>query len=846
MIHSGFEELLFDKDMPVKAMVQRLNRFHLHWHSNPELLYIVKGSVLLHVDGEDFLLREGNMMYINVAEAHSIHSTDEHNLLIALQFDIDFFQVTPNLKTSFFRHVSFFEDQKNGAALCQRLATSILSLVLDYNKRAPGYRYAVAAHAHMILSTLIRANYFFENPQQLHIQNHVHQQINEILDYIKLHYTEDLTLKTIADAQHISYFHLSRIFKEVTGITFRQFLTNTRLHHAQKELLNTKESILSIALSNGFASSKSFNIAFGEQYGMHPSEYRRRFSANPNAHPDPYALGNENNLLYLSVNSEEDLSLIYEQVEALYNQSTRLSEPVQGEVHAVAVDTSDALGSLRHTWSSIGCCARAADLLRRNVQLAVARATKELGYRYLRFHGIFCDDMMVFNRNTSGDVVYNWIYVDQVFDFLISLRLHPLLELDFTPSGLATSSNTLFWYGANISFPSNLDIWADMVKALLRHCMERYGYEEVSQWYVEVWNEPDYRDVFFEGTQEDYLALYAASVRAVKSVCPAIRVGGPAITHIHYTTTTWIKQLLDHCREQQLPIDFISCHTYADQSADYSRKDNEIFPKMSKSAHVLQNIESDLIATHKKTMQQSGISPLELLVTEWNISAKARFRLRDIAFMAPYVIYTALQCHDQVDALAFWTVTDLIEELKAPVEPFHGGLGLINIHGIPKPSYWGFYLLHKLGHTIIDQGEGYIVTRDQDVIQVLMYNLFYPNRKAQQNTDFSSEHEKDLYTTMFDSKPDFQFNIQLNGLSGAYRMTHYVLNRQCGGCYELWQRMGEPSDLRKDEIEYLQSVSVPQVSVQTASAENGAITLRCLVPLHGCHLVIVHPTAVKH
>ena len=840
IITQSFEHVLFDNALPVKIIVQRTNHFNLHWHQYPELLYVVKGSILLHIDSEDYILREGNFMYISDKEPHSVNRTDEDNMLISVQFDAEFFKLLPELKTCFFRRSAFMQSQTVDSALFPEMKNVIANMVYEYNKHPKGYRYMVASHVYFILAQLIRNDFFTEKPMHTKSEEYSYQRISHVLEYINAHYTDDLSLHAIADEQHISYYHLSRVFKEVAGVTFREYVTNVRLHNSTKALKNTKDSVLTIALTHGFSSAKGYTAAFKERYGVKPGEYRRHFltAANGESTAYDYAFGNENNLFYLSVNASTDLSYIYSLI-----SPSRLASPtldVRYEEHEIQADLRTPGKPLPHSWSVLCSCGRASDLMRSAVQGQVARAQKELGYQYIRFHGIFGDEMMIYNHKVDGTIVYNWLYLDQIFDFLQSVHLKPFLELDFTPSELSSSNNFLFWYKANISKPNNLDAWAELVRALLRHCIARYGIAEVSTWYVEVWNEPDYQNVFWEGTMEDYFQLYEASAKAVKAVCPAIKVGGPAITHIHYRDTPWIRDFLSFATQKKLPVDFISYHIYADLSSNYSSKGTGVFPQMSSTVHFEENMECDLISVHSRTMKASGRNVPECHATEWNISAKARFTLRDTTFMAPYIIKTALACRDHIRSLSYWTITDLIEELKAPLEPFHGGLGLINMQGVPKPSFWAFFMLNKLGDTVLQEGDGYILTRRYNCYQLLLYNFANLDQLTQLNAVLSTAKEDNLYF-LFEEKPSRHFSISFSCPDGQYRIMRYELNRKYGSAYDIWLNMGANAQLTADETAYLRAAAIPRISSDVLQSVKGRLAFEGFVPIHGCQLIVVHP-----
>ncbi len=152
--------------------------------------------------------------------------------------------------------------------------------------------------------------------------------------------------------------------------------------------------------------------------------------------------------------------------------------------------------------------------------------------------------------------------MDQVYDGLLQNGVRPVVEISFMPKKLAFNPDELhaFWYKQNVSPPKSMARWDDLMTAMSKHLIERYGIEEVAQWYFEVWNEPNID--FWGGIprKESYFDLYAHTARALKAVSPRIRVGGPA------TAAACVdSRLPEFAAKNNVPVDFVSTHGYADE-----------------------------------------------------------------------------------------------------------------------------------------------------------------------------------------------------------------------------------------------------------------------------------------
>ena len=150
----------------------------------------------------------------------------------------------------------------------------------------------------------------------------------------------------------------------------------------------------------------------------------------------------------------------------------------------------------------------------------------ELGFRYIRFHDIFHDDMGVY-REVDGRPVYDWTRIDQLYDRFLAMGIKPFIELGFTPDAMKTSDQTLSYWKGNTSHPQP-EKWTGLIDAFVRHLIDRYGAEEVRSWYFEFWNEPNLDGFWERADQAAYFDYYGRTVRAIKAVDPTLRVGGPS------------------------------------------------------------------------------------------------------------------------------------------------------------------------------------------------------------------------------------------------------------------------------------------------------------------------------
>jgi xylan 1,4-beta-xylosidase len=347
-------------------------------------------------------------------------------------------------------------------------------------------------------------------------------------------------------------------------------------------------------------------------------------------------------------------------------------------------DFTGPVSSLPHFWEHTIGSDHAPMALRADWREQMRRSHEELGFAHVRFHGLLCDD--VGTLVAEGDrLFYSFFNADQIFDFLLSIGMRPFVELSFMPGTLASGDKTVFHYRANVTPPRDYAHWATLIRKLVKHWVERYGLAEVREWFFEVWNEPNL-SVFGSGRQDDYFKLYRYTAEAIKSVDSALKVGGPATA-----ANAWIGDFIGFCTRSQLPADFISTHHYPNDT--FGRPGDDTEAQLSKSRR------SALRDQTREVRRQAGDRPV--YYTEWGTSSNPRDPMHDEPYAAAFIIKTIMEANGLVQGYSYWTFSDIFEENYFPSVPFHGGFGLLNIHGIAKPAYRAFELLHALGTELL-------------------------------------------------------------------------------------------------------------------------------------------------
>jgi len=339
---------------------------------------------------------------------------------------------------------------------------------------------------------------------------------------------------------------------------------------------------------------------------------------------------------------------------------------------------------------------------------------------YIRFHALFHDEMGVYDEDAQGQPIYNFSYVDQVYDGLLENGVRPFVELSFMPKKLAASPALHpFWYKPTVAPPKDYGKWDDLIMHLAKHLVDRYGIDEVSQWYFEVWNEPNIDFWAGDPKQATYFELYDHTARAIKAVNARLRIGGPATAQ-----AAWADVFIRHCADNHVPVDFVSSHVYGNDKSEDVFGTHETIPRDRMVCRAVRKVHEQIKA--------SSIPALPLLWSEFNASYMNEPDVTDTSYMGPWIADTIRQCDGLVNEMSFWTFSDVFEEQGVVKEPFYGGFGLISAGGIPKPSYNAFRLLHTLGDERLDvDSNSVLVTRRKDgTLVIAAWNMVPPGAQG--------------------------------------------------------------------------------------------------------------------
>lgn len=816
-------------NVPFRFRAERLTDAHKHWHAETELLLILRGRVRATVAGNVSTLERDDLLLINRSQLHELHSPDGCELL-CFHLDLGKFDL-PAEQT---RDLYFSCDSSRAPSRTRyNNLKALIALIVQRNSTGEaGNLYDNKSFAYSILKELTQ-NFAVPMPAAAREQERRLGRMSAIVSYVDSHYRQSLSLVELAEAVHLSPPYLSSMFTKYLGVTFSEYYNSVRLTYAVRELLNTDRSIDRVATQNGYSNAQAFVRAFKSVYGTLPSAYRRQHGARL----PPEQPGGEGPI---------DLAALLRYLPRDPSAPPPASQEPPVIRSAVSAHWDQSVGAWRQTYRRLIGVGSAKQILLRETQRQLEQIQSRIGFDLIKFHGLFSDEMLVVSRDNSGTLHFSFRLIDMVFDYLFSIGLKPVLQLSFMPLELALEPQKLiFGNRYNTSQPAKAEEWCLLVERFFTHLIERYGEKTVAELPVLIWNNADSSTEMF-GMQEEtaFFCLYRDTFCLIKSLLPDIRIGSPPMTFMQDESIRWAERFFRWLREQGVTPDFFCSQYYSEVGGHpetlkinltMQRPDHLVIDRHSEGQFPLTaglplSTDPNRLRRHLEFLAdfkcRVGFESLPLWLTEWNLTVSHRQWINDTMLAGCYVVKNVVENVDGLEAMGYWSATDLIEEQLLEDDIFHGGLGLMTIEGIRKPQFLAYEALRQLRPEILARQDGCIVTRGAHSIAILMYNYEHFNDIYAGNKTYNMT-ATDRYTP-FTRRQAREFSVHLSGLGRrrVVQATEFITNRAHGCAFDKWVEMGAPAggvDLWLDRfrLELLRASAYPLVRDITPELRGG-------------------------
>jgi xylan 1,4-beta-xylosidase len=767
-----------------------------HWYEGLEIIFVLQGTGFLHTGGGGDLaypVKECDIFVVNRFQLCQLILAPS-GLALALHISPKFLSIfCPEFAEAELECKSFLKepDQED---LYNSVRRDFARTFQIYYKNESPPPILLRTKAAILLTNLIQ-HFLRKHVSKTDTHPDGWKRMYTATGYIHQHYSENITLDCLSSMVYLNSSYLSHLFQKQLGLTFTSYLVNVRLSHAIK-MLQEKKSVTDIALETGFPSTSALIGAFKKKFGLTPGQYRAQISAGQEKEE-------------AEVQSEGAFSHSFTSL-MTYMETPDLVENSQQEIAEVFethIDTQQSLRTLTHTWRFLANAGYAKDLQKGSIQRQLTQLQREIGYQYIRCKGILDDDMMLYTKSSDGQPLFNFVYVDEAVDFLLSIGALPWIELGFMPSALAQNKvKNIFKRPSIISMPDHLADWLNLIDVLLHHFSDRYGSDTIRQWIFAPFTTPEF-SAWGYFSQEEYWEFYQQTVKAIRDFDLRITIAGVGIG---IRSLEIQEEYLTYSQHHNCLPDIIALHAY--QTSDPKSEDNNLHLMFANEGFPFTVSGDEDYLTHmlentKKMLHKMGLN-LPIVLDEWNSNVWQRDLCNDTCYKSTFIFKNILENYDKLDGMGYWTISDHIEEFDPPPDTFHGGFGLFTRTGLPKACYRALQLLKKSGSRLLQKGEGYFVTKGEGEIQIFLYN--YCHYDTLYRYRYITHITKTERYQVFNTRSPRQYHLCLEGLSpGKYDERRFSIGPDGGSIYDAWISMGAPDEPQPEEQTHLENLSHP-------------------------------------
>lgn len=774
----------------------------VHMHSDVELFYVMEGTVDFVLEDKEYCLEKDDFLVVNVDKKHSFHAKDG---FIAACMHISYTKLSKMLK----QNLVFF--WCNTALEDNEITDELRSII----KKIIGEQYADKGQDEIYIQSLyyeflhVLTHDFLLNKEDRHYAEEEHkfdERKHMIVDYIRMNYDRQISLNELAQKLYLSNAYLSKYIKRQFGMSFVEYVNSVRLSYALSQLLYSDKPIVRIAMDTGFASSAALNKAFKEKYGMTPTVYRQQWKDKEQKNK----------------NTVEDEAAIQEHLTSFFKRNpldVRADKNLDDEV--ITFNRSEKR-VLARNWDKMINVGAAADLLNSEMRAHVLQLKDELHFTYVRFWDLYAPEMFLDIHEETHQ--YNFSKLDRVLDFLVKNKLKPYMELRVKPKKIISNSRKVLMLNDMDAFLENEAAIMRFNRELIIHLINRYTAEEVESWYFEVWK-TEMEKYLMETNIEDkgvsiemYLRRFDVVAGTLRTYLPEIRIGGGGFSlrygeeHFREILRGW------KMREQQPSFLSIYCYPYTVDSIDKGRNQTMDANFIKKQMEYV-----------RTAMQEEDFPEVPLHVSEWSFSVSSRNILNDHCMKGAYLVKNMIDSIGMADIMGYWVGSDLYADYYDSKLLLSGSGGLLTKDGIPKPAYYAFSFMNRLGKYLRKRGDNYVITDNgQGNWRIVCHNL----KNLSYHYGLLNEDEVLLAdrNNLFVDQKKRRLHFALPALrEGKYFLRSYSVNQKWGSIQDVWEEMIGPVELGPEDLEYLGRITIPRMTITQTQSQGGKLAFDILL-----------------
>ncbi|MGX7149665.1 helix-turn-helix domain-containing protein [Enterococcus ureasiticus] len=754
------------------------------------LFLMLSGSMIVTIGEKDYQLNADDILVINPHQQYQVKSSDK-NLLLSLR--ISKTPLIAHFKENWLPYIDCAStDAKSAdAEKFQRLREALVHLMAAYFKQNEEAELEIYQHLFTVLKQLVK-----EFKKEVVTRPEVatdlaDDRMNQLLEEIQKNYDQPISLESLAEKSGLSYYHLSRSFKKQIGVNFTEYLNQIRLMHAAESLILTSQSVIKVALNSGFSNAKTFHHVFKKQYGITPASFRKKFSLTSNQIKQTAGNADYQEITGAAALQELAKYLVEKDIvdeNAAIEQRMQLVLPSEPQPNY-------------HSSKKIIKIGPAGEGLANGVQRELCILQQDLTFDLVQFEG-FCEE-----TNFENDIlmVSEYILNNQWFDFLVKIQLKPMIQL-YLPEEYIEKEE--------------VQLWCDKQLKIIRHFVNRYGREEVNQWYLQ-WSLPKVSGTWNDGSRWGYHYFY----RKLKQLAPCCKLGLMSLRSLDETEYEQYQAFIDEQGIQNCLPEFISFH--ADPYATALIKEEHALHFKKYQQAILSRVKSVITAHQSEANSIFSDWTPELFLTDWNTLVGEGNTFSGTFFRSALILESIVELSKEVTGIAFWLNIKVKERQTHTRED--SSLSVFLYEELRRPLFFSLRFLNHLKGELLASGDGYILTRNQGQYQLLLYNSSY----------LDPLYSVDTFQVQYQTK---KVRIHLSELPvGNYLIREYVLDKDHGGIYNDWIRVGGQAELDHELQKYLEQKIIPKFELKKEQIDSFGYELEATLTLNACQLYLFQP-----
>lgn len=812
------------EDLGLHSVILRTLEIKKTYKRTLSIYFVLAGECTFYVNGNSFQARKGDLLLVNPNDVFACYSREGTTLGI-VEFDL----LSLMGEDKAHRYFLFSQSSNVERVHFDTVRTCLAKIIRDEAFHESFF--TIASNVYDLIA-ILESHFVDTRGEENGGEGRYSERMQSMLDYINEHYKDGVSLKSLAEHEHLTPAYLSAFFKKNFSKGFYEYYNGVRLNYAMSDLFDSDKTVAEIAYSNGFEDPRSFVRAFRDTFGITPSEYRRSATRKR-------AVDEASNLL-----TDEILHDAINTLDQYYDMKTRdfniESQNDEVKISVRGIDVFKNGETVGAPISEMVSFPEASALLLGEIQDQLRDLQGKMHFRYLSLSSIFADEFDIITLDSNGKTIYNFHFLDRIIFFALSLGMKPYLQLSFVPTIIAKKSSPAYLHHSRYRnyAPKDNKAWKELLEAFFTHLESRFGRSEIATWLYSIWAYPSggWDDLSFE-SYEEFLSFHSFTYKIVRKFLPEAKLGIPCTPLFLEENHSLLNDFLSYAAQDDETFSFLPFQSFAEKF--YFNRGQKKARYFDSEDHLAQNIEMA-----RELLRKYGYGKIPLVLIGFGFTATQKDYLQDTCFLSAFFAKNYMENVTKLSVFSGISFSDFSRVAPPTMEPYCGGAGLINSEGIPKAVYAILPLLGKMQGTLLTKGEGFFAVRNEKCIRVLLYNYAKPSDLYKEGSFLVNPNDR--YAAI-DNAPKLNFTLEFVNIPQANcRVKTYVVSKKHGSSYDAYVAMGGGDILDVEEIEYLKNHATPSLNVQTRLASNRTLTIGYSLPPLEVRFVEISWNGVLH